>query len=372
MAALLLLGAWTAWLTAGRVSIYAVSQQARLEADHYPMPVEAPVDGVVAACDLALSKRVQPGDVLVHLDTQPFERRRDELVAQLTADSAAVDGLAARHGAEERARDAIRDLSQKTAQAGSAKVSAQETSARSKSDEADVLQRLQDASLATGLDVMRARSDARSQRAQTSATSAQAALDTSGSVATVRDRDAQLASLDKELSDARTLAEVHRAQLSTAQYEIERRVVRATVRGVLADIVACTSGMAVVPGQRLAVVLPDAELRVVGYFNPEDSIGRVRPGQPAVLRIDNFPWTQYGTLAAVVDHVGAEPRDGVVRVELRLGAPNASIPSVHGLTGKAEVEVERVAPLQLLLRMAGQYVTGAAKPLAAPAPHAGS
>ena len=33
---------------------------------------------------------------------------------------------------------------------------------------------------------------------------------------------------------------------------------------------------------------------------PVAVVGRIRPGQPARLRLEGFPWTQYGTVAATV------------------------------------------------------------------------
>jgi len=55
--------------------------------------------------------------------------------------------------------------------------------------------------------------------------------------------------------------------------------------------------------------------------------------------------------------VGSEPSGARIRVELDLNAEvPAAIPMEHGLPGSAEVEVERVAPVLLVIRAAGQFL----------------
>ncbi len=93
-------------------------------------------------------------------------------------------------------------------------------------------------------------------------------------------------------------------------------------------------------------------------FLPPAALGRIQPGQPAQLRLEGFPWTQYGAVSATVTNVASEVRDGQVRVELAV-RPDAAplIPLQHGLPGTVEVEVDRVSPATLVLRTAGLLLT---------------
>jgi membrane fusion protein (multidrug efflux system) len=105
------------------------------------------------------------------------------------------------------------------------------------------------------------------------------------------------------------------------------------------------------------VVVPAGTLRVVAAFLPAVAVGRVQPGQAARLRLDGFPWAQYGSLAATVTSVATEARDGVIRVELGLrSAPPTAMPLQHGLPGTVEVEVDRVSPATLVLRAVGHHL----------------
>jgi membrane fusion protein (multidrug efflux system) len=106
--------------------------------------------------------------------------------------------------------------------------------------------------------------------------------------------------------------------------------------------------------------MPTGKLRVVAEFAPEAAFGRIRPGQPARMRLDGFPWLQFGTISATVDSVAGETRAGRVRVELEvLADPTSAIPLQHGLPGTVEIEVERVLPAKLALRIAGKIATSA-------------
>jgi hemolysin D len=363
IAVLVLLVGWAAWLMLGRISIYTTSQQMKLESEKLPVQIEVPVEGVVAECSLILSREVAEGDILVRLDSHTFELARDELAAEVKADQVAIDALARQKEAEDKARSAVADLAKRTQSAGYAKNAASRTASAYKSKETAITDQLHKAELASEVDMIRANGEAASLRAQMFATAAQAALDSSNARVSVSDRDARIAALEKTLSDAEALKDVHQARLDAAAYEVVRRTIRASAAGILADITPCSPGRGVMPGQVLATLLPRSELHVVSFFRPEDAVGRVRQGQGAKLRIDNFPWTQYGTLDGAVDRVGSEPRDGLVRVELKIVHPNPSIPLVHGLTGLAEIEVEKVSPFRLLLRMAGQLLS---PPRAAP------
>ena len=85
------------------------------------------------------------------------------------------------------------------------------------------------------------------------------------------------------------------------------------------------------------------------------------------MRLASFPWTQYGSLSAVVTRIAGEVRDGKIRVELTVrGDAPTSIPLQHGLPGTVEIEVEQVSPATLLLRTVKLLTTPSAKEGQAP------
>jgi membrane fusion protein (multidrug efflux system) len=134
-------------------------------------------------------------------------------------------------------------------------------------------------------------------------------------------------------------------------------VIRAPVAGRIAELGGLQVGVAVRAGVPLGAVLPHGDLRVVAQFAPPAALGRIQPGMPARLRLDGFPWGQYGAVPVLVSRVADEVRDGAVRVELEVqGARPSRIPLQHGLPGAVEVEIEQARPIDLLLRAAGKAV----------------
>jgi membrane fusion protein (multidrug efflux system) len=80
------------------------------------------------------------------------------------------------------------------------------------------------------------------------------------------------------------------------------------------------------------------------------------------MRLDGFPWAQYGSVEAKVVRVAGEIRDNALRVELVLQANQANNAASnayvqHGLSGTVEIGTERLAPAVLVLRAAGQMVS---------------
>lgn len=150
------------------------------------------------------------------------------------------------------------------------------------------------------------------------------------------------------------------AELEAGAEEI--RAVRAPATGRIGEITPTSVGQFVSAGSRLASVVPVGELAIVAHFGADAAVGRIRPRQRARLRLDAFPWTQYGSLPAQVTSVASEPVGGDIRVELTPGRISESeIPLQHGLVGTVEVEVDRESPADLVLRAAGQRLSGASR-----------
>jgi len=107
-------------------------------------------------------------------------------------------------------------------------------------------------------------------------------------------------------------------------------------------------------------VSPQARLTgastALAQFSPAVQ-GRIQPGQPARLRLDSYPWLQYGTIPAVVSTVPRTPRDGWLAVRFDIpNPPPESINLDYGMTGLVEVAVEQISPAELLLRTVGRGI----------------
>jgi len=355
LAATLLLGGWGAWFLLSRVAVYEVTQNARLEVDRAAYPIATPVAGRVAVTRLVVGQEVQAGEVLVELDAEAQRLQQEEARVRLTALSAQ---LAARRQ-EVTAEEAARQGEQQEARVGLDEARARhqeaQVAARSAEEEAAFYDRLHVRGLAAQLDLVRTKAEVHKRRAAADTLRLAVSRLEAEQQTRERDRLTRLERLKREVTQLEGDIATATATLERLGHEIEQRRIRAPVAGRLGEVAPLHSGAVLRAGDTLGAILPPSALKVVAYFLPPVALGRLHPSQPARLRLAGFPWTQYGSLTATVTSVAHEVRDGQIRVELHLTPDAASpVPLQHGLPGTVEVEVERLTPAALVLRVVGQ------------------
>ena len=137
---------------------------------------------------------------------------------------------------------------------------------------------------------------------------------------------ARLQRLTREVTQLEGQLTTTRIVIERLEYESERRYIRAPVAGRLGEVTTLRVGAMVGVGTRLGVVVPPGMLKIMADFLPPAALGRIQPRQPARLRLEGFPWTQYGIVSATVASVANEVRDGQVRVELAVRSD--AVPSI--------------------------------------------
>lgn len=355
--ATVLLGMWTAWAFCARVTRYEVSDSARLEIDAAAYPVQVVASGRLRAVHLNLGQLVEAGDVLLEFDDQNERLALAEARTRLATLNPQIAALHAELEAENAAatdegkvlRVSETGAESQLAQADAEAALAQEEWSRAK--------RLHDEKLISDAEAARARTAAESKHAAVE--NLRAAMARLRPELAVRQRDREIKSRQTALDLAKLQAEIANAEANTRTLEvqIDRKQVRAPIAGRLAECAALRPGSHVAEGERVGMILPAGKLQVIAQFQPSAALGKVRAGQHAVLRLQGFPWAQYGTVATQVFRVADEIRDGKVRVELAVSqAIPSRIPAQHGLPGSIEVEIERVSPATLILRTAGELV----------------
>jgi membrane fusion protein (multidrug efflux system) len=355
--------AWTTWFLLGRVAVYEVTDRARLEVKAAAHPLAAPVDGRVLETRLTIGREVREGEVLVALDADAQRLAIEEQRARLCALAARRESLGKEIRAEQEALTA-REKGRAEARA-EARALVLEAEARMRAAEfqAQASERLSRRDAVSRETLLKDQAEAEARRAQARALTLATARGEQDRLIQESDRRTELAGLERMQAEIEGEMAIAAAAIRTLEHEVERRRVRAPVSGRVGESAEVRPGTVVRAGQRLGAVVPPGRPRVVAHF-PVAAVERIRPGQPAWVRLEGFPWTQYGALAAAVADAGNEPSAGLIRVELTLAPGRAtSIPLAHGLPGSAEVEVERVSPAVLVLRAAGQYLAaGPASP----------
>lgn len=355
--AVTLLACWVGWSLFTQVTLYEVTDAARLEVGQEVHALQAAVAGRVAVTHLVLDAEVQAGDVLVELDAEEEGRRLAEEQANLAMLSSQLAALRKEVRAEEQAGQEGQRADQ-AALAG-AREEWQGAGADLSFAEEEVKHwtRLLEKQYVAELDLLHAKEREQQRRTKAEALRLEVSRREKDMRTKEKDRAVRLEHLHSEVS------RVEGQRLSTTQaierlaYEVEKRHIRAPVAGKIGEIGNVRMGAFVFAGDRLGAIIPPGELRVIAYFLPSPALGRIRTGQPARMRLTGFPWTQYGTITATVVHVANEIRDGRVRVELTAHPdPGSRIPFQHGLPGAVEVQVDQVSPAALLFRVVGNLL----------------
>jgi len=352
-----IIGLWVLWFVVGHVEIYATADSARLEVDRENHPVDAPVAGRVITAPPVMGKRVNAGDLLIELDANVERLARNEALARVAPANAQLENLKAQVDAGQRALEQERRSGQAALAEAQAKVDQAKSAAKFAGDEARRLATLQEKGLISELDVLRAKNAAEARDSEQRAAEFTLGRISRDSDAREQDRRAQLARLKGEIAALEGTVGGSLVESERLGYEMQQREVRAPITGTLAEVSSLRAGSMVAAGDRICTVVPDGALRVVALFAPSTALGRVRSGQAARVRLEGFPWTQYGSTSAHVSSVAGEVRDALIRVELSLDAHQDSmVPLQHGLPAQVDIEVEHLSPFAMVLRTIGQGV----------------
>jgi len=356
--AVVLVGVWAAWSLLGRITLYEITDNARIEVDRAIYPLQSPVLGRVVFTQLVIGRQVQAGDLLVEVDAQPQQLQVREERTRLQALGPELNALRERLAAEEQARRDEQQAARVAGEGARAQQREAEATARFAQEEARRLAKMREGGLVPERDFERSQAEA--QKYVAAAESYAIAVRRLEQEQRTResDREAKLKSLQGESTRLQGQMTTLQASLARLEYEIERRRIRSPVAGVVAEAAILRVGAVVQEGEKLGAVVPEGRLAVVAQFPPPAALGRIRPGQKAKVRLHGFPWTQYGTLATTVARVAGEVREGTVRVELAVDSHQSTpIPLGHGLPGTVEVTVERISPAALAVRHAGRWLT---------------
>ncbi|EJN08139.1 HlyD family type I secretion periplasmic adaptor subunit, partial [Herbaspirillum sp. YR522] len=136
--------------------------------------------------------------------------------------------------------------------------------------------------------------------------------------ARLREIEASLREADSQKSEI--VAQARRATLDTltralqqqasleqelAKAELQGRLteLRAPVAGTVQQLAIHTESGVVTPAQPLMMIVPRDQLLEVEAFLENKDIGFVRAGQQAEVKLESFPFTKFGTIAATVGSV---------------------------------------------------------------------
>jgi len=159
------------------------------------------------------------------------------------------------------------------------------------------------------------------------------------------------ANLGMQVKDVEANLKTTEARLAMAKSKIALTSVSMPVAGMVAEMKVTGTGELVAAGALVAVIVPDGVPLVVQAAVPNRDVGFVRPGIEARIKIDAYPFQQFGTLPArvrtVVPGLGND-NSFTVTLDLlatRISDDERALPLFPGL----EVEAELLTGRQRLI-----------------------
>lgn len=180
----------------------------------------------------------------------------------------------------------------------------------------------------------------------------------------LQDLQRQLAELDAQLdgtikNNQRQMIQMN-AQLSQIQTDLKSQDLRSPVAGVVFNLGPKLPGAIAQPGQALLQIVPNESLISRVQIANAD-IANVHAGKPVEVRIDAYPYTEYGSIKGVVSKVGREAlateqtaNQSVFPVEVKLDRQFLErkaerFPLVPGMTIVANIKVRQRAPISYIV-----------------------
>ena len=117
-------------------------------------------------------------------------------------------------------------------------------------------------------------------------------------------REVQAESIKSEQQIQRELSDLER-QIVEAKKSKEYESLRAPVKGYVFDLIVASPGYAARSGETLLKIVPDGTLEASVFITNAD-VGFLRPKMPAQVRVDAYPFTQYGEIPGELKRVGKQ------------------------------------------------------------------
>jgi len=359
----ILLGAWLVWFFFVKITVYEVSMAARLQVERSAHPVATLIAGKIMISHMYLGQHVETGDVLVELDVHTERLRLQEEHARLKAIPPQLEALERQIADQEKAAERGRAAAVSATEHAQWRYKEALSEAKFAQENLSRLAKLDKSGQITEIKTLRARADADVSRLGADALAAEIDRQIADAFSQDYEKRAALEAVRREVANLNGQIELLSATIARLTQGIEKHLIRAPISGEIGEVASLSVGSFVDTGKILGRIVPSGELKVVADFEPARVLGRVYPAQSARMRLDGFPWAQYGSIAVKVHRVASEIRDGRVRVEFLPDATDDPNPLLqHGLPGTVEIEIEQTTPALLVLRAAGQMLAQSVQP----------
>jgi HlyD family secretion protein len=147
--------------------------------------------------------------------------------------------------------------------------------------------------------------------------------------------------------------------LLTAQTKLKDRFLYAPINGTILSLNIANIGEVVQPGQTIAEMASDKAPLVLAAYLPNREVGLVKPGMPVQVKLDAFPYQDYGIIpgrvVSISPNAKSDERLGpIYQVEISLNHHSVTnrqqtIPFKPGQTATADIVIRRRRIAELVL-----------------------
>ncbi len=111
---------------------------------------------------------------------------------------------------------------------------------------------------------------------------------------------------EQKRAEAQREAEDWREKLIKTELKRARLNLTSPIDGTVYGLSVTTIGQVIGSGEEVMRIVPKgAKLEIECYLANQD-VGFVKPGQKAVVKVESFPFTRYGTIPAIVERVSSD------------------------------------------------------------------
>lgn len=241
-------------------------------------PIKAPFPGVVKEILVREGQKVSTGQSLLRLDPQVSEKRSQTLETQLKLEQKRFEEESRSINAREQS------LTERT-----------EGLLRALKTEKQIyinISPLAQQGAIQGTELLRQRNRVE-----------QLESEVAQSRANLQEVQAQLLKMKQE--SLREIADLER-QLVEVQDTRDKEILRSPLDGVVFGLVPSSSGYAASAGETLVNVVPGGALEAKVFVTNRD-VGFLEKGMPAQVRVDAFPYTQFGSIPGALKSIGTLP-----------------------------------------------------------------
>jgi HlyD family secretion protein len=132
-------------------------------------------------------------------------------------------------------------------------------------------------------------------------------LQQAGTLALLRNQQ-QLKDLQTKIAGLESQIAQTKSQILTLKLQLQQRIVRSPVDGMIFDLPIDKPGAVVQPGQRIAQIAPENTPLILKAEMPSTQSGFLKEGMPVKIKFDAYPFQDYGVVPGRVDWVSPDSK----------------------------------------------------------------